>query len=107
MMPPKGKYNEKGDMTDEGMLEYLEDIIGSNKFIEPIKEMETKVEQLNEDRALKLSNVKMVEKEKDSLEGGKTEAEAYLVQENEVRFFFAGQISRSPQHRPTRSPAAL
>ena len=58
-MPPKGKYNEKGDMVDEGMLEYLEDIIGSNKFIEPIKEMETKVEQLNEERAMKLSNVKV------------------------------------------------
>ena len=84
MMPPKGKYNEKGDMTEEGMLEYLEDIIGSNVFIQPIKELETKVEELNADRAMRLSNVKIVEKEKDALEGGKTEAEAYLLQENDA-----------------------
>lgn len=43
LMPPKGKYNEKGDMVDEGMLEYLEDIIGSNVFIEAIKAAEAKV----------------------------------------------------------------
>eukprot|EP00039_Didymoeca_costata_P015826 m.274153 g.274153 ORF g.274153 m.274153 type:complete len:1308 (+) comp16286_c0_seq3:169-4092(+) len=84
MMPPKGKYNEKGDMVDEGMLEYLEDIIGSNVFIEPIKELESKVEELNQDRAMKLSNVKIVEKEKDALESGKNEAEALLSQQNEV-----------------------
>ena len=33
---------------------------------------------------MKLSNVKIVEKEKDGLEAGKTEAEAYLGQENEL-----------------------
>ena len=32
-MPPKGKYNEKGEMVDEGMLEYLEDIIGTLKSL--------------------------------------------------------------------------
>jgi structural maintenance of chromosome 4 len=84
MMPPKGKHNDKGEQTEEGMLEYLEDIIGSNKFIEPIRTLEAKVEELNNDRTLKLGNVKIVEKEKDALEGGKTEAEGYLVQENEV-----------------------
>lgn len=84
LMPPKGKYNEKGEMVDEGMLEYLEDIIGSNVFIEAIKAAETKVEDLNSDRAMKLSGVKIVEKEKDGLEAGKTEAEAYLGQENEL-----------------------
>jgi structural maintenance of chromosome 4 len=84
LMPPKGKYNEKGDMVDEGMLEYLEDIIGSNRFIEQIKATESKVEELNVDRAMKLSNVKIVEKEKDGLEGSKTEAEAMLIEENSL-----------------------
>ena len=84
MMPPKGKRNDKGEQTEEGMLEYLEDIIGSNKYIEPIRTLEAKVEELNNDRTLKLGNVKIVEKEKDALEGGKTEAEGFLVQENEV-----------------------
>lgn len=64
-MPPKGKYNEKGEMVDEGMLEYLGDIIGSNVFIEAIKEAEGNVEELNNYRAMKLSNVKIAEKEKD------------------------------------------
>lgn len=84
MMPPKGKTNEKGVSTEEGMLEYLEDIIGSNQYIEPIRNLEGEVEELNADRTLKLGNVKIVEKEKDALESGKNEAEGYLVEENEI-----------------------
>jgi structural maintenance of chromosome 4 len=83
-MPPKGKYNEKGQMTDQGMLEYLEDMIGSNRFIEAISSLETKVEELNGDRTMKLSNVKIVEKEKDELEGDKDEAEALLIHQNDI-----------------------
>eukprot|EP00041_Stephanoeca_diplocostata_P037900 m.1458495 g.1458495 ORF g.1458495 m.1458495 type:complete len:1290 (+) comp25122_c0_seq1:152-4021(+) len=84
MMPPKGKTNEKGDTIEEGMLEYLEDIIGSNQFITPIQELDARVEELNADRGLKLGNVKIVEKEKDTLEAGKEEAESFLIQENEI-----------------------
>jgi len=84
MMPPKGKTNEKGEPIEEGMLEYLEDIIGSNEYIEPIKKLEASVEELNTDRSLKLSNVKIVEKEKDSLEAGKKEAEDYLAADNAI-----------------------
>ena len=36
------------------MLEYLEDIIGSNQFKEPIEEMAKTVEQLNEERGEKV-----------------------------------------------------
>jgi len=84
MMPPMGKRNDKGEVIDEGMLEYLEDIIGSNQYIEPIKEMEFKLEELNGERSMKLGNVKIVEKEKDGLEKGKNEAEGFLEQENEI-----------------------
>lgn len=56
----------------------------SNVFKEPIAEKEKEVEQLSEQRSEKLNRVKAVEKEKDGLEGGKREAEAYLEQDNEV-----------------------
>jgi structural maintenance of chromosome 4 len=80
MMPPKGKTE-----NDEGLLEYLEDIIGSNKFVEETNEAAAKVEALTEQRQEKLNRVKAVEKEKDNLEGAKVEAEALLSKEREIR----------------------
>jgi structural maintenance of chromosome 4 len=80
MMSPKGKTE-----NDEGLLEYLEDIIGSNKFVEETNEAAAKVEALAEQRQEKLNRVKAVEKEKDNLEGAKVEAEALLSKEREIR----------------------
>lgn len=40
---------------DEGMLEFLEDIIGSSRFKEPIEILSKRVEELNERRAEKVS----------------------------------------------------
>lgn len=80
MMPPKGKTE-----NDEGLLEYLEDIIGSSKFVEATNEAAEKVDALTEVRQEKLNRVKAVEKEKDNLEGAKQEAEALLAKEREIR----------------------
>lgn len=80
MMPPKGKTE-----SDEGLLEYLEDIIGSNKYVEETNLAAAKVEALSEQRQEKLNRVKAVEKEKDNLEGAKIEAEALLGKEREIR----------------------
>ncbi|XP_078612676.1 structural maintenance of chromosomes protein 4-like isoform X2 [Branchiostoma floridae x Branchiostoma japonicum] len=79
MMKPKAQTEH-----DEGMLEYLEDIIGSSRFKEPIEQLDKAVEELNEQRGEKLNRVKAVEKEKDELEGSKNEAMAWLGAENEV-----------------------
>ena len=79
MMKPKA-LNEH----DTGMLEYLEDIVGSNRFKTPIDLLFKKVEELNELREEKLNRVKMVEKEKDELEGPKDEAVTYLKKENDL-----------------------
>lgn len=49
MMKPKGQ-NE----NDDGMLEFLEDIIGSNRFKEPIEILAKRVETLNELRGEKV-----------------------------------------------------
>lgn len=79
MMKPKGQTEH-----DEGMLEYLEDIIGSGRLNEPIKVLCRRVEILNEHRGEKLNRVKMVEKEKDALEGEKNIAIEFLTLENEI-----------------------
>ncbi|KAL3910268.1 MAG: hypothetical protein SGILL_007759, partial [Bacillariaceae sp.] len=80
MMSPKGKTE-----NDEGLLEYLEDIIGSSKFVEATNEAAEKVDSLSEVRQEKLNRVKAVEREKDNLEGAKQEAEALLKAEREIR----------------------
>ncbi|XP_066476875.1 structural maintenance of chromosomes protein 4 isoform X1 [Tiliqua scincoides] len=79
MMKPKGQ-NEH----DEGMLEYLEDIIGSERLKEPIQVLCRRVELLNEQRGEKLNRVKMVEKEKDALEGERNKALEFLALENKM-----------------------
>ncbi|XP_029636692.1 structural maintenance of chromosomes protein 4 [Octopus sinensis] len=79
MMKPKAE-NEHS----EGMLEFLEDIVGSSRFKEPIEIMSKRVETLNELRGEKLNRVKAVEKEKDNLEGAKNEAEEFLSTEDSI-----------------------
>jgi hypothetical protein len=80
MMPPKGKEG-----ADDGLLEYLEDIIGSNKYVEDADKAMKEVEALTEQRQEKLNRVKAVEKEKETLEGGKLEAEQFMAKEREIR----------------------
>ncbi len=62
-MPPKGKTEH-----EEGLLEYLEDIIGTSDFKEPIEAAAVKVDECNEQRSVKLERLKFVQKEKQSLE---------------------------------------
>lgn len=79
MMKPKGQTEH-----DEGMLEYLEDIIGSCRLKEPINVLYRRVELLNEQRGEKLNRVKLVEKEKSALEGEKNKAVEFLTLENDI-----------------------
>lgn len=65
MMKPKAQTPH-----EDGLLEYLEDIIGSNQYLEAIELGYQQVEAMNEQRQEKLNRVKIVEKEKDSLEVG-------------------------------------
>ena len=50
MMKPKAQTEH-----EEGMLEYLEDIIGSSRYKEPIEVAAKEVEELNELRGEKVS----------------------------------------------------
>ncbi|CAL4126837.1 unnamed protein product [Meganyctiphanes norvegica] len=79
MMKPKALTEH-----DTGMLEFLEDIVGSSRFMKPIELLSKRVEELNEQRQEKLNRVKLVEKEKDELEEPKEAAVAHLRLENEI-----------------------
>jgi structural maintenance of chromosome 4 len=69
---------------DDGLLEYLEDIIGTSKYKTPIEESATEVETLNEVCVEKSARVQHVEKEKNSLEDKKNKALEYVRHENEL-----------------------
>lgn len=62
-MKPKAQ-NE----NDDGLLEYLEDIIGTAKYKQPIEDAAKEVETLNDVCLEKSNRVAIVEKERDNLE---------------------------------------
>ncbi|KAI9291999.1 RecF/RecN/SMC protein [Neoconidiobolus thromboides FSU 785] len=76
---------------DDGLLEYLEDIIGTSQYKEPIENASIELEKATEVKQEKLNRMKIVEKELKSLEvknntsriGKKLEADEYLREENE------------------------
>ncbi|PWN30041.1 hypothetical protein BDZ90DRAFT_244852 [Jaminaea rosea] len=78
-MPPKAR-NEH----EEGLLEYLEDIIGTSRFKEEIETAAKTVDECNEQRGERLSRLKIVQREKDAMEGKKREAESLLRDQNSL-----------------------
>jgi structural maintenance of chromosome 4 len=73
-----------GNEHEDGLLEYLEDIIGTSRYKTPIEEAATEVETLNDICMEKSGRVQHVEKEKNSLEDKKDKALAYVRDENEL-----------------------
>lgn len=69
---------------DDGLLEYLEDIIGTSKYKTPIEEVAVELESLNEVCVEKQGRVQHVEKEKNALEEKKNKALAFIRDENEL-----------------------
>jgi len=53
---------------EDGLLEYLEDIIGTSRYKVPIEQAFVDVEKYGEERSERLNRLRIVEKEKDSLE---------------------------------------
>ena len=80
MMKPKGETKH-----EDGLLEYLEDIIGSTRFKDPIEEMNKDLEEINEKRTEKVNRTKVAEKDRDNLKGAKEEAQTYLDLERDVQ----------------------
>ncbi|KAI0398001.1 condensin complex component SMC4 [Xylariaceae sp. FL0594] len=73
-----------GNEHEDGLLEYLEDIIGTSKYKTPIEESAAEVETLNEICVEKSGRVQHVEKEKNSLEDKKNKALAFIRDENDL-----------------------
>lgn len=106
MMKPKGAA-----ANDVGLLEYLEDIIGSNKFVERIEAVSCllfsrlhyifiyhshtlysfnqqalkALDEANELRTANVNRLKVAEKERDNLSGSKKEAEDFMALEGNIR----------------------
>jgi structural maintenance of chromosome 4 len=62
-MKPKGATEH-----EDGLLEYLEDIIGTSKYKQPIEDAQVRLDQINEARGERLGRLKLVEREKSGLE---------------------------------------
>jgi structural maintenance of chromosome 4 len=71
---------------DDGLSEYLEDIIGTSTYKSPIEESAAKAETQNEVCVEKSVRVQHVEKEKNSLEDKKNKTLAYIRDENELAY---------------------
>ncbi|XP_061390983.1 structural maintenance of chromosomes protein 4 [Musca vetustissima] len=78
MMKPKGLT--EGEC---GMLEYLEDIVGTTRYKEPLIKINERVELLTEERTEKHNRCKLAEREMKDLEQPYNDAVEYLRQENE------------------------
>jgi len=76
MMKPKGQTEH-----ETGLLEYLEDIIGTDKYIEQIDETGKALEGLQDQRQAMVNRLKIAERERNGLEPAKKAAEAYLAKE--------------------------
>ncbi|TFK21552.1 hypothetical protein FA15DRAFT_645475 [Coprinopsis marcescibilis] len=68
---------------DEGLLEYLEDIIGTAELKKPIEEALVEMEHLQEERQGKLNKLRLVEKEKMALEEQRREAINFIKMKND------------------------
>jgi len=79
---------------EDGLLEYLEDIIGSNRLLGQIEEVNKIVEALTEQRQEKLNRLRVAERERDGLDGPRKEAEAWVSAEGE-RLEFQSLLAQS------------
>eukprot|EP00210_Caulerpa_lentillifera_P000965 g932.t1 len=75
----------KGSSLNEtGLLEYLEDIIGSDKYTHDIHRLSEELENATIQRDTMQRRIRAVEQETKALESGKGEAEVYLKRKAEI-----------------------
>lgn len=79
MMKPKAQND-----NECGHLEYLEDIIGTTRYKEPLEKIHARVDVLSEERTEKHNRCKMAERELNDLKAPMEEAVAYLKLENDL-----------------------
>lgn len=69
---------------EDGLLEYLEDIIGTSRYKTPIEEALAAMETLSEQRTEKMNRLRIVEREKNALEAQRQEALDYMRLSNDA-----------------------
>lgn len=79
MMKPKAQND-----NECGHLEYLEDIIGTTRYKEPLEKIHARVDILSEERTEKHNRCKMAERELNDLKAPMEEAVAFLKLENDL-----------------------
>ncbi|SPP82285.1 structural maintenance of chromosomes protein 4 [Drosophila guanche] len=79
MMKPKGLTE-----NETGMLEYLEDIVGTQRYKQPLDQINQRVDQLTDDRTEKHNRCKLAERDMKDLEQPFNEAVEYLKKENDL-----------------------
>lgn len=79
MMKPKAQND-----NECGHLEYLEDIIGTTRYKEPLEKIHARVDILSDERTEKHNRCKMAERELNDLKAPMEEAVAYLKLENDL-----------------------
>lgn len=67
-----------------GLLEYLEDIVGTSRYKEPLLKITDKTVSYEKEHTDKLSRCRLVEKEVQALEAPMEEAVSYLKLKNDL-----------------------
>ncbi|GME74602.1 unnamed protein product [[Candida] boidinii] len=78
-MKPKAEHN-----SDDGLLEYLEDIIGTSKYKDSIETLLKEIDELNDVCLEKENRFQIVENAKDELEEQKNNAFGFLKKEKNL-----------------------
>ncbi|KAI9222728.1 RecF/RecN/SMC [Blastocladiella britannica] len=99
-MKPRGT----GD-ADDGLLEYLEDIIGTAQYKAPLATARRELDALSDARTAAVARVRLVELEVAALADGRAAAESYLKAEAQVRRAQA-RIARHHARRHRHGAAA-
>ena len=81
LMPPKAK----DENSSGGLLEYLEDMIGSHQFVPATEEAAAKMEECSVQRQEALGRLQAVTREKEGLQAAQQEARALLQAEHQLR----------------------
>ncbi|ORM41814.1 Structural maintenance of chromosomes protein 4 [Babesia sp. Xinjiang] len=66
---------------EEGLLEYLEDIIGTNQYLEAIREAQKEYEEMQEQCQERFNRARVAQKEVEDLLEPKREADEYIAKE--------------------------
>ncbi|EDO08586.1 RecF/RecN/SMC (structural maintenance of chromosome) N terminal domain family protein [Babesia bovis T2Bo] len=78
-MKPKATRPE-----EEGLLEYLEDIIGTNQYLDAIREAQKNYEEIQDNHQERFNRARVAQKEVDDLMESKREADEYIAKEKRL-----------------------